>query len=87
MSQDHTLKIVTNLERPAIEARLVEVRTAAQAKGLNDLAQLFAGIEGMPRAQMETKVNNALKWISDQPGHGDIMALLELVGLNLKNLK
>lgn len=87
MSQDHTLKIVTNLGRPEIEARLVEVRTAAQAKGLNDLAQLFAGIEGMPRAQMETKVNNALKWISDQPGHGDIMALLELVGLNLKNLK
>jgi hypothetical protein len=87
MSQDHTLKIVTNLDRAGIEQRLIEVRKTAQAKGLNELAQLFSDVEGMPRAQMEANVNNALKWISDKPGHGDITALLELVGLNLKNLK
>ena len=27
---------------------------------------MFNGIEGMPRAQIEQKVNNALKWLGRQ---------------------
>lgn len=52
---DKTLKLVTNLDRAGIEARLAEVRSAAMGK---DLAE-----------------------------HGGISALLELVELNLPNLK
>jgi hypothetical protein len=84
---EKTLKLVMNLDRTAVEAKLTEVRTAAQAANLSELAALFSGIEGMPRAQIETRVKNALKWLADKPQHQGIGAQLELIELNLPNLK
>jgi hypothetical protein len=84
---DKTLKLVTNLDRGAVEAKLAEIRAAAQAANLGELAGLFTGIEGMPRAQMEQRVRNALKWLADKPQHQALGAQLELVELNLPNLK
>ena len=84
---DKTLKLVTNLDRAGIEERLGQVRAAAQAASLADLAQMFAGIEGAPRAQLEQNVRNALKWLADKPEHKGLAAQLELVELNLPNLK
>jgi hypothetical protein len=86
-SHEKTLKLVTNLDRPAIEARLADIRKAAEAKNLTDLAALFNGIEGMPRAQMEMRVKNALKWLLGKAEHQNLHAQLELVELNLPNLK
>jgi len=85
--EEKTLKLVTNLDRKAIEGKLAEVRSEAQAAKLKELADMFNGIEGMPRAQIETKVKNALKWLADKPQHNRIASQLELVGLNLANLK
>ena len=87
MSHDSTMKLVTNLDRAAMEGLLSKVRMLAQAKGLNELAQMFTGIEGMPRAQIETSVKNALKWLAGKEGMSDIKGPLELVELNLPNLK
>jgi len=87
MSEDKTVRMVTNLDRPAVEAKLSEVRKAAQSSNLNELASMFAGVEGMPRKQIETRVKNALKWLADKPEHQRIAVQLELVELNLKNLK
>ena len=84
---EKTMKLVTNLGRPAIEGKLAEVRAAALGANLKELADLFNGIEGMPRAQIEQKVKNALKWLNDKPQHNRIASQLELVGLNLHNLK
>jgi hypothetical protein len=85
--EDRTVRMVTNLDRSAIEGKLAGVRKAAQAANLAELAAMFNGVEGMPRAQIETKVANALKWLSDKPQHKRILADLELVEINLKNLK
>ena len=87
MSHDSTMKLVTNLDRAAIEGMLGKVRLLAQAKGLTDLANMFTGIEGMPRAQIEASVKNALKWAAGKEGIADIKGPLELVELNLPNLK
>lgn len=87
MSHEKTMKLVTNLDRAAIEARLGDVRKAAQAASLGDLAGMLTGIEGMPRAGIEQKVKGALKWISARPEHKTLMAQLELIELNLPNLK
>lgn len=88
MSNDEkTMRIVRNLDRDAIEAKLAEVRTAALANNLAELASMFSGVEGMPRAQIETRVTNALKWLADKPQHQQIIAQLELVEMNLPNLK
>ena len=84
---DKTVRMVTNLDRKAIEGKLAEVRTIAQSSNLAELASMFAGVEGMPKAQIETRVRNALKWLADKPQHQLIVADLELVELNLKNLK
>jgi hypothetical protein len=84
---EKTMKLVTNLDRAAIEAKLAEVRAEAQSANLKELADMFNGIEGMPRAQIEQKVKNALKWLADKPQHNRIASTLELVGLNLPNLK
>ena len=84
---EKTLRLVTNLDRKAIEAKLAQVRADAQASNLKELAELFNGVEGMPRAQMEQKVKNALKWLADKPQHNRIASQLELVGINLHNLK
>jgi hypothetical protein len=84
---EKTMKLVTTLDRAAIEAKLAEVRSAAQGANLKELADMFNGIEGMPRAQIEQKVKNALKWLADKPQHNRIASTLELVGLNLQNLK
>ena len=86
-SDEKTLRMVTNLDRKAIEGKLAEARSAAQSSNLAELATMFAGVEGMPRAQIETRVANALKWLADKPQHQKIAATLELVELNLKNLK
>ena len=85
--EEKTLKLVTNLDRKAIEARLSQVRADAQSANLKELADMFHGIEGMPRVQIEQKVKNALKWLTDKPQLNRIASQLELVGLNLPNLK
>jgi hypothetical protein len=84
--QDKTLKL-TILDRKAIEAKLAQVRIDAQSANLKELADMFYGVEGMPRAQIELKVKNALKWLADKPQYNRISSQLELVGLNLPNLK
>jgi hypothetical protein len=84
---DKTLKLVTNLDRAGIEQRLAEIRKAANDAGLTDLAQLFAGAEGAPRAQLEASVRNALKWLAGRSEHKALAAQLELVEINLPNLK
>ncbi len=86
-SHEKTLKLVTNLDRTAVEARVADIRKAAEAKNLSELAAMFNGVEGMPRAQMETRVKSALKWLLGKPEHQGLLAQLELVELNLPNLK
>jgi hypothetical protein len=85
--EDKTVRMVTNLDRKAVEGKLAEVRKAAQAANLNELASLLQGVEGMPKAQIEMRVRNALMWLSDKPQHQRMTVDLELVELNLKNLK
>ena len=86
-NHEETLKMVNNLDRAAVEARLAQVRAGAQSAGLGELAQMFAGIEGAPRAQIEEKVKSALKWLAGKPEQRSLVALLELVEINLPNLK
>jgi hypothetical protein len=84
---DKTVRMVTNLDRKAVEGKLADVRKAAQSASLAELASMFSGVEGMPRAQIETRVQNALRWLADKPQHMRMQADLELVEINLKNLK
>lgn len=81
-----TLKIVTNLDRAAIERKLVAVREVAQAKGLADVSALLSGCEGAPRDRLEQCIRDALRALAPEAGHAELKAQLELVELNLPNL-
>src|SRR5438067_13035935 len=87
MADDKTVRMVTNLDRNAIEGKLAEVRGAAQSSNLAELASMFTGVEGMPKAQIESRVKNALKWLADTPQHVRITTNLELVRLKPKQQK
>ena len=86
-SHDQTLKLVTNLDRAGIEKFIGKVRDTAQAANLSEVVQLLAGIEGSPREQFEQKVKDALKLLAGKAAHGALTDQLELVELNLRNLK
>ena len=87
MSDEKTMKLVTNLDRTAIEAKLREIGGDAAAAGLTEVAKMFVGVQGKPAAQIEQRVTNAMKWLADKPEHARLAATLDLVGMNLKNLQ
>ena len=82
-NENETLRWPTNLDRPGIEKRLVQVRDA----GVKELAAFFSGLEKMTSAQLGSAVVAAMSWIQDRPEHHAIASQLEMVAMNLKNLK
>lgn len=87
VSENETLRWPTNLDRGGIERRLVQVRKSAQAAGLDHLAALFSRVKRMSAARIGTNVVAALTWLQDKPEHRAITMQLEMVAMNLKNLK
>ncbi len=85
--ENETLRWPTNLDRDAIVAPLVQVRAAAEAAGLAELAARLAGVESMPAAEIGSHAIAALTWIQEKPEYGAITTQLAMVAMNLKNLK
>ena len=86
-SPEETLRWPTNLDRAEIEKRLVEVREEARKKGLPGIVGFFEGLEHMTPAQLGANVVAALTWLQDKPQHRPFTMQLEMVAMNLKNLR
>ena len=86
MNDNETIRWPTNLDRAAIEDRLVQVRNAARGEDLAELVALLEDVETKPAAQLASAVIGALAW-ADGKGHEAIEKQLQMVALNLKNLK
>ena len=84
---DETLRWPTNLNRAGIESRLVQVRDAARTAGLNEVADLLKDPSKMTGAQIGAAVVAALERVQEKHEHGAITTQLEMVAMNLKNLK
>jgi hypothetical protein len=82
-----TLRWPTNLNRAAIEERLGQVLESARAGGLEHLVSLFTDLKKQSAAQLGSHVVAALNWLQDKPQHRALTTKLEMVALNLKNLK
>jgi hypothetical protein len=93
MTHDNeTIRWPTNLDRGAIEKRLANVRDAALEVNLVELAARFDHVEAMPAGKIASNVVAALTWLLNLPEHERqqfeaITKQLEMVALNLKNLK
>jgi hypothetical protein len=84
MSEDYeTLRWPTNLDRAGIEKRLAPLRDS----GIPELASRFTNLEKMTAAQLGAAVVAALSWVQGKPEHRPIATQLEMVAMNLKNLK
>lgn len=82
-----TLRWPTSLDRPAIEGRLAEVREEARKHGLREVYSLFENLGDMSAGQIGANVVTALTWLQDKPAHRPLTMQLEMVAMNLKNLK
>lgn len=82
-----TLRWPTNLDHPAIVQRLVGVRKAARDAGLAELADRFQDVEAMPAGKLASSVVAALTSIQEIPEHRALAMELEMVAMNLKNLR
>jgi hypothetical protein len=82
-----TLRWPTNLDRAAIELRLVQVRDYALANGLPEIAAYFENVPRLGSAQLGAVVLSALNALQKSPEHRQIVTQLEMVAMNLKNLK
>ena len=85
--EDETLRWPTNLDRAGIENRLLEVRENARRFGMVEIVRLFENLGSMSAAQMGTSVVSALTLLQGKPGHRPLTVQLEMVAMNLKNLK
>ncbi len=86
-SPEETLRWPTNLDRKGIESRLIEVREVARKTGLPEIVGFFEGIEHMSAAQLGANVVAALTWLQDKRQQRALIMQLEMVAMNLKNLK
>ncbi|HEX9434750.1 MAG TPA: hypothetical protein VF936_18390 [Burkholderiales bacterium] len=87
MAEDETIRWPTNLDRAAIEQRLIQARATAEKHGWTEIATLLAGVETKSAAEIAKSVMAALEWLQRQPELGAFALTLQMVALNLKNLK
>lgn len=64
---NETIRWPTNLDRAAIEKRLVRVAEMAAEHQLRELSERFAAVSTMSAAQIATNVVGALTWLLNQP--------------------
>jgi hypothetical protein len=86
-NDDKTVELVTNLDRAAVEKILQRVAVEAKAQGLDDLITLLGGFVGMSQVELQKRVALCLESLSASPEHRVLFSQLELVELNLPNLK
>ena len=84
---NETLRWPTNLDRPAIEQRLIQARRTAEEKGMSEVAAILVGVEGMTPAQIAKSVMAVLHWLEGKSELRAFTLQLEMVALNLKNLR
>jgi len=87
MESEETLRWPTTLDRSAIEQRLIQARATAEKQGWNEVAALLAGVETKSAAELAKSVMAALEWLQRQPELRAFTLQLQMVALNLKNLK
>lgn len=85
--ENETLRFPTNLDRAAINQRLVHAREVAEKEGLAEVAKLLVNIEKETPAHIAKAVFAALSWLEQKPELRQFTLQLEMVALNLKNLK
>jgi len=87
VENEETIRWPTNLDRTAIEQRLIQARATAQKHGWKEVTALLDGVERKSAAEIAKSVMATLDWLQRQPELRAFTQQLQMVALNLKNLK
>jgi hypothetical protein len=87
MSFDSTMQFKTNMSRAEIEAMLAECRTFAAAADLPEVAKLLTDTAGLPPAELSARLNNCLVKLGAKDEYGLLIDKLDMLMINLANLK
>ncbi|MSQ54828.1 MAG: hypothetical protein EXR31_05610 [Betaproteobacteria bacterium] len=85
--EDETVRFPTKLDPAAIYERLAGVRDAAQQSGLPEIAALLKDVEAMIPAEIGKVVIRSMGLIGGKPEHQGLAKQLQIIAMNLKNLK
>jgi hypothetical protein len=87
MDWSETARFPSKLDRNAIIARIDELHEWARSQNLADLAKLLALPAGASSADIGSRVLSALALMTGKPEYAVITKQLEILTLNLKNLR
>jgi len=82
-----TARFPKKLDRDAIIARVTELRDWARSERLAELATLLELPANASSAEIGSRVLSALALVTGKPQYAVIVKQLEILTLNLKNLK
>lgn len=87
--EHESLRWPPHLDHGAIVGRLVAIRESAPwyRGALAGLEHMLAGVESMSTLQIAGSVLAALVWTWENPGYGFLAEQLQIVAVNMKNLK
>jgi hypothetical protein len=85
--EDETIRFPTNLDHTAIVLRLIQFRKNARTNGLPAIAEKFMEVESMSAATIASNVVSAITWLQDKVEYRALTRRLEMVAMNLKNLR
>ncbi len=87
MSFDSTMKFSTTMNRSEIEAMLGECRTFASAAELPEVTKLLTGVNGLSQTEMQSRIYGCLERLGGKDEYALLIDKLDMLYLNLPNLK
>lgn len=87
MEHEPTMQFFTNLDRPAIESKLREAKELAESKNFGEVVSLLDGIEGKSREELDRRITQCLSVLAGTQDAKRVIGLLDMIQVNLPNLK
>jgi hypothetical protein len=87
MSFDATMKFSTNMSRAEIEAKIPELRKFAEAAQLGDIVKLLTDTAALPPAELAARMKRCLEITGGKDEYALLYDQLDMLVLNLNNLK
>ena len=87
MSFDSTMKFSTTMNRAEIDAMLAECQSFAAAADLPEVAKFLTGTAGLPPDELKTRMMSCLELTGGKDEYGLLYDQLDMLVLNLRNLK
>jgi hypothetical protein len=87
MTEEDTLKLFTNLSRPAVDSMLRDLMTRAREHGLPAVAGLLDAAEERSTEDVADIVSRCLQIVREDGAQRRLVAELEMIQMNLDKLK